>query len=139
MTTNAQYEAVEAELQRQLDRLYGADATTVDAARRQLLSLAGQVDDELWRRRAIRRAEQLPKLLSGPSPATSTQYAEAQQLYAGMLASTAWGADRVAELQRAVGRLAELTETAPAMDGAAVKELSSSLVRLSQTLPPADD
>jgi hypothetical protein len=138
MRTNAQYEVVEAELQRQLDRLYGADHATVDAARRHLLVMAEQVEDELWRRRAIRRAEHLPKLLAGPAQATSEQYAEAQRLYAGTLGSTASAAERIPELERVLGRLAELSARAPLAESAAVGELSSSLHRLLQSLRQAN-
>jgi hypothetical protein len=138
MQANAQYEMVEAELQRLLDRLYGADQATVDAARTHLLGMAERVEDELWRRRAIRRAEQLPTLLTGPAPATSAQYAEAQRLYAGALGSTAPAAERIPELERVLERLAELSAQAPLAESAAVGELSSSLHRLLQSLRQAN-
>lgn len=138
MHSDAQYELVEAELQRLLDRLYGADPATVEAERRRLREMAEQVEDELWRRRAIARAEQLPKLLAGPPSGTSDAYAEAQRLYAEAIGSTAPAEDRIPALERIMGQIAELSERAPAAESGAVLHLNSSLRRLLTSLRQAN-
>ncbi|WP_433162385.1 hypothetical protein [Kribbella sp. CA-247076] len=134
MQGNAQYEQIEAELQRLLDRLYGADPATVERERHRLRALAGQVQDEKWRRRAIRRADQLPSLLSGPPPATSSAYAEAQRLYAEAVNSTAAPDDRADELVQVMARITDLAARAPVPEAGAIRQLNSSLFRLLTSL-----
>ena len=138
MRTNAQFEAVEAELQRQLDRLYGADPAAVAAATDRLRELAAQVGDELWRQRAMQRAEQLPHLLAGPPETTGRAYHEAQRLYAEAVNSTAPAEERIAELERIMRRIAELSEKAPTAEAGAVLHLNSSLRRLHTSLRQTD-
>ena len=130
MRTDAQYEAVEAELQRQLDLLYGADSVTVDAERSRLRAMAEQVENAEWRRRAIARAEHLPRLLAGPPPGTSAPYLEAQRLYAEAVMSTASPSDRIPALQRTVERIGGLAAQAPPAEAGAVLMLNSTLVEL---------
>ena len=130
MHTDAQYEAVEAELQRQLDRLYDAAPATVDAERIRLRSMAEQVENADWRRRAIARAERLPSLLAGPKPGTSAPYLQAQRLYAEAVMSTASLQDRITELERTMTRIGELAGEAPPAEAGAVLLLNSTLAAL---------
>lgn len=128
MATDAQYEAVETELQQQLDRPCGADPATVDAERIRLRAMAERVEDAAWRRRAIARAEHLPQLLAGPPPGTSAPYLEAQRLYAEAVMSSASRNYRILALQRTMERIAGLAAQAPPAESGAVLLLNSTLV-----------
>jgi hypothetical protein len=136
MSDHVDYDTVERELQRQITGLYGADAATVQAESDRLRSLAERIEDDLWRQRAIRRAEQLPSLVAGPVAGTSEQYREAEQLLGQGMTSREGvsAADRIIELERITQRIAELSTRAPYTEAGAILRMNSALARLIEDL-----
>jgi hypothetical protein len=132
LNEHVDFETVEAELQRQINGLRGADTATIQAESARLRRLAEQIDDQLWRRRAIQRAEQLPSLVAGPTGGSSEQYREAEQLL-GRGLSTREGVstqDRIAELESITAQIARLSAQAPYTEAGAILRMNSALARL---------
>ena len=126
-TERITFEDVERELQRQVSGLYGADPATIRIASDRLRRMAERVEDELWRKRAIQRAEQLPSLVAGPRGGSSPQYQEAERLLGLAISTTGTS---LAELDAIAERIAQLSEQAPDTEAMAILRMNSTLARL---------
>ena len=89
--------------------------------------MAERVEDELWRKRAIQRAEQLPSLVAGPRGGSSPQYQEAERLLGLAISTTGTS---LAELDAIAERIAQLSEQAPDTEAMAILRMNSTLARL---------
>jgi hypothetical protein len=130
----AGYDAVEAELQRLADTLYGAEPATVQAETARLLGLAEQIPDDLWRRRALVRAEQLPSLVAGPVSGSSPEFQQAEQLVGQAIGGQGTAEERIAEVERVIQQIGELAGQAPAAESIAILRMNTPLARLAAHL-----
>jgi hypothetical protein len=128
------YETVETELQRLVDDLYDADPATIQAQTTRLRRLAERIDDDTWRHRAIRRAEQLPSLVAGPPAGTSEQYRRAEQLLGEAMGGQGPVDARIARVEQITRAIWELAQQAPAQEAGAIMRMNNSLARLIEDL-----
>ena len=131
------YADVEAELQRWLDRLYGADAEAIAAAQDRLRALAEQIEDETERQRAHRRIEALPKLLAGPRALASPEFVAAHRLFAAAIQLEGPVQARIVEVEQAVRAIGELAGQVQGSESMAILALNSPLARLLEQLRQA--
>jgi hypothetical protein len=129
-----EYDLIEAELQRLADTLYGAEPAAIQAESDRLRQLAEQIDDELWRRRAVVRATQLPSLVAGPAGGSSDQFRYAEQLAGQALNVQGTAEERIAEVERIMQQIGELSEQAPRQESTAILRLNTPLARLVEHL-----
>jgi hypothetical protein len=128
------HETVEAELQRLLDDLRGADAATLEAETARLRAMAEQVQDAPGRERALSRAAELPRLLAGPGAPSSPQFARAQALFGAVINDEQPADVRIPQLERTIEQIGELASQAPVREAGAILRLNSPLVRLIEHL-----
>jgi hypothetical protein len=128
--TPVTHEAVEAELQRLVDDLSGADTATIEAGTARLRALAEQVQDPAGRERALSRAADLPRLIAGPPVPTSPEFGQAQLLLHQAVNDQRPAAERIPAVEQAMARIGELAGQAPAREGFAIRRLLSPLGRL---------
>jgi hypothetical protein len=128
------YDQVEAELRRLADDLYGAGPATVAAETARLRGLAEQIPDDLWRRRAIVRAEQLPALVAGPVGGSSEQFRQAERLVGEAIGGQGPAGRRIADVERIIQQIGELAAQAPAAESTAILRMNSPLARLIEHL-----
>jgi hypothetical protein len=125
-----EYQTVETELQRLLDDLNGAAPEVIEAETKRLQAMAEQVQDERGRERARFRAASLPRLLAGPPQATSSQFHQAQVLFAQAINSEEPAEIRIPQIQRVIQDIGALAAQAPPHEAGAIRRLSSPLSRL---------
>lgn len=138
MNGEAAFERVDAEVRDLALRLNGADPAVVAAESTRLRGLAEQIDDDLWRGRAISRAERLPALAGGPHGGSSPEFRSAEALVARGMSLPAAAADRLAELRSLSEQVAVLARQAPAQESGAILRMNNTLLRLISQLE-ADD
>ncbi|MFI5711695.1 hypothetical protein [Kribbella sp. NPDC051620] len=128
------HETVEAELQRLIDNLRGADAATVEAETARLQAMAGQVQDAPGRERAFSRAAELPRLLAGPPVPASAEFARAQLLFDRAIKDQGPAEVRIPRLEQTIEQIGQLADQAPVREAGAIRRLNSPLVRLIEHL-----
>lgn len=139
MNGEADFERVDAEVRDLALRLNGADPAVVAAESARLRGLAEQIEDDLWRRRAISRAERLPVLAGGPQGGSSAEFRSAEALVARGMSLQTPAPQRLAELRRLSEQVAVLARQAPARESGAILRMNNTLNRLISRLEASDD
>jgi hypothetical protein len=128
------FETVDTQVRALSDSLRGADQATIAAEVERLKGLAALIPDDLWRARAMARAERLPELITGPAPGTSEQFERAVQLQGEAASAQGSTEERIAVAESAIRAIAELAEQAPAREAGTILRMNSSLARLIEEL-----
>jgi hypothetical protein len=128
------YETVDTQVRELSDSLRGADRETIAAEVDRLKNLAALIPDDLWRARALARAERLPELISGPSAGTSEQFERAVQLQGEAANAQGSPQERIAAAESAIRAITELADQAPAQESGTILRMNSSLARLIEEL-----
>jgi hypothetical protein len=139
MHGEADFERVDAEVRDLALRLNGADPAVIAAESARLRGLAEQIEDDLWRSRAISRAERLPVLASGPQGGSSPQFRSAEALVAQGMSLQTPPAERLTELRRLSEHVAVLAQQAPPRESGAILRMNNSLLRQISQLEAVDD
>jgi hypothetical protein len=136
MSGETDYEQLDAQLRELLFSLPGSDAVTIAAESARLRAQAEQIDDEVWRERAISRADRLPQLVAAPQGGSSPEFREAERLIAQGLSAQGSAQERIAEAERLSRQIGELARRAPARESTAILRMNGSLHRLISRLAP---
>lgn len=128
------YETVDTQVRELSDSLRGADRETIAAEVDRLKNLAALIPDDLWRARALARAERLPELITGPSAGTSEQFERAVQLQGEAANAQGSPQERIAAAESAIRAITELADQAPAQESGTILRMNSSLARLIEEL-----
>jgi hypothetical protein len=127
------YETIDAEVADLVYQLQTADQETIAAHQTRLRAMAGQIADELWRRRALQRVDKLPELIR-PRPGTSPEYSRAVTLVGRAHGLEGPVEARIAELERTKQLVAELARQAPPGEYLTIMRMNGSLVRMIERL-----
>ncbi|ADB29772.1 hypothetical protein Kfla_0651 [Kribbella flavida DSM 17836] len=128
------YQTVDTQVRALSELLRGADQATIAAEVDRLKNLAAQIPDDLWRARAVARAQRLPELITGPAAGTSEQFERAVQLQGQAASAQGTTQDRIAAAESAIRAIAELADQAPAREAGTILRMNSSLARLIEQL-----
>lgn len=139
MSGEADFERVDAEVRDLALRLNGADPAVLAAESARLRGLAEQIEDDLWRGRAISRAERLPVLAGGPQGGSSAEFRSAETLVAQGMSLQTPVPERLSELRRLSEQVAALAQQAPPRESGAILRMNNTLLRLISGLETADD
>ena len=126
-----QYDAIDAEVRDLTLTLRDAPGAALAAEQDRLRARAGEIVDELWRTRALRRIDELAQLVTRPRTGGSPQYREANAI-AGQVLARQQGepAERITEAERAIAAIGELARQAPPEEAMAIRGLNPALTRL---------
>ncbi|MEU4607709.1 hypothetical protein AB0F43_32380 [Kribbella sp. NPDC023972] len=138
MSGESAFHAVDAEVRQLALRLSGADQVTVAVQSARLRHQAEQIQDALWRRRAIARVEGLPAMAAGPRGGTSPEFRVAERLVARGISLQGRAPERLSELRRLSDEIAVLAGHAPVREASAVRRMNNTLNRLIAELEAAD-
>jgi hypothetical protein len=133
------FERVDAEVRQAALNLTGADPAVIAAESDRLRALAEQIDDEVWRRRAVSRAERLPRLAAGPRGGSSPEFRAAEQLVAQGMSLQTPVPERLAELRRLSEQVGVLANQAPALESGPILRMNNTLNRLISLLETTHD
>jgi hypothetical protein len=128
------YDTVDAEVRELAHRLSDPDDPALATETERLTALAEQIEDDVWRQRALARVRRLPDLVAGPQTGASPQYAEASALVADAIAATGSPAERIAEAERTAAAVAALADHAPVRESLTILRMNSTLARLIEEL-----
>ncbi|MFC0627717.1 hypothetical protein [Kribbella deserti] len=128
------FETVDTQVRALSESLHGADEATIAAEVDRLKNLAALIPDDLWRARALARAERLPELITGPTAGTSEQFERAVQLQGEAMSAQGSPQERMAVAEAAIRAIAELADQAPAREAGTILRMNSSLARLIEDL-----
>lgn len=128
------YQTVDTQVRALSDSLRGADQATIAAEVDRLKNLAALIPDDLWRARALARAERLPEMVTGPPAGTSEQFERAVQLQGQAASAQGSTQERIAVAEAAIRAIAELADQAPAREAGTILRMNSSLARLIEEL-----
>lgn len=109
-----------------------ADPETVVAEMARLRGLALQIEDPVWRQRALRQVELLPAKIAGPAADGSPRFREAEALVARAYGLTGPLPERLAELDRIAGLVDRAATAAPSADATAIRLMATTLGNLAQ-------
>jgi hypothetical protein len=130
-----QYEAIDAEVRRLTTALRDAPESAVAAEQDRLRQRAAEITTDLWRSRALRRIDELARLVAKPGIGSSPEYRQANALAGRVLAQTHDDpAGRIAEAEQAIAEIDELARHAPGEESMVIRRLNSPLLRLVEQL-----
>jgi len=124
------YETIEDEIQDLIWDLHDADQATIASHMDRLRTKAEQITDDLWRRRALKRIESLPRLIAGPPLGKSPEYSQAVRLAAQVHGATGSIEERIAHAEHTATAIAELARQAPVNEYMAIKRMNGSIARI---------
>lgn len=126
-----QYDVIDAEVRRLTTALRDAPADAVAAEQDRLRRSAVEIGTELWRSRALRRIDELARLVARPGIGSSPEYRQANALAGRVLARTDGDpGSRIAEAERTIAAIDELARHAPVEEAMVIRRLNGPLVRL---------
>lgn len=108
------------------------DPAMIVAEMARLRALALQIEDPVWRGRALRQVELLPSKVNGPSVDGSRQFREAEALVARAYELAGPLPERLAELDRIAELVARAATAAPPADATAIRLMATTLSNLAQ-------
>jgi hypothetical protein len=130
MADDVTYEKVREELDDAVWRLRSADRTRVATEVERLRRLAEQIEDPLWRQRALHQVQKFPEPGTAPSATGSEQLRQAQSLSSKAFRLEGSAEQRIAELQRLRTEIGDLSGQAPPHERLTILRLNSAITRM---------